>query len=74
MTKCEARQRVYREGGFSATNYFQTYHVMAFLGVSEGALKELIRQGLPHGKLGRRNVFDRGEVEKWAKTYFFSKI
>lgn len=74
MTKCEARRRVDREGGFSAANYFETYHVMAFLGVSEGVLKELIRQGLPHGKIGRRNVFDRGEVEKWAREHFFLKI
>jgi hypothetical protein len=71
MTKNEARQRAAKEGGLEDRKYFETYHMMAFLGVSEGRLKELLREGLPHGKIGRRNIYDREQVEAWARTNFF---
>jgi hypothetical protein len=71
MTKEEARQRAAREGDLEKRQYFETYHVMAFLGVSEGTLKQLNREGLPHGKIGRRNIYDRKKVEEWASGNFF---
>jgi hypothetical protein len=71
MTKDEARQRVAREGGLETRKYLETYHMMAFLGVSEGSLKQLNREGLPHGKIGRRNIYDRMQVEAWASSNFF---
>lgn len=71
MTKDEARQKAAKEGGIEKRKYLETYHMMAFLGVSEGGLKDLIRDGLPHGKIGRRNIYDREQVEAWAKSKFF---
>ncbi len=71
MTKDEARQRAAREGDLEKRKYFETYHTMAFLNVSEGRLKQLKREGLPHGKIGRRNIYDRKQVEEWAKINFF---
>lgn len=71
MTKDEAKQKAAKEGGLEKRKYFETYHTMAFLGVSEGRLKELIRDGLPHGKIGRRNIYDRVQVEAWASSNFF---
>lgn len=71
MTKEQAKQRAEREGGLGSRRFLETYQMMAFLGVSEGRLKELIRDGLPHGKNGRRNIYDREQVEAWACSNFF---
>ena len=71
MTKNEARQRAAREGDLEKRKYLETYHMMAFLGVSEGRLKQLNREGLPYGKIGRRNIYDRQQVEEWASNNFF---
>ena len=71
MTKDEAKQKAAKEGGLERRKYFETYHTMAFLGVSEGRLKELLRDGLPHGKIGRRNIYEREQVEAWASSNFF---
>jgi len=71
MTKDEAKQKAAKEGGLERRKYFETYHTMAFLGVSEGRLKELLRDGLPHGKIGRRNIYDREQLEAWASNKFF---
>jgi hypothetical protein len=71
MTKNEARQRAAKEGDLERKKYLETYHVMAYLGVSEGRLKQLLREGLPHGKIGRRNIYDREQVEEWASINFF---
>jgi hypothetical protein len=71
MTKDEAKQKAAKEGGLEKRKYFETYHTMAFLGVSEGRLKELLRDGLPYGKIGRRNIYDREQVEAWASGNFF---
>jgi hypothetical protein len=71
MTKNEARQRATREGDLEKRKYLETYHMMAFLGVSEGRLKQLNREGLPYGKIGRRNIYDREQVEAWVRATFF---
>jgi hypothetical protein len=72
MKKIDAKQRVVREGGLAEVTFFETYQLMAYLGVSTGKVKLLMEAGLPHGKNGGKLIFKREQVDQWCSNSFFS--
>ena len=72
MKKSDAKQRVATEGGLDGLAFFETYQLMAYLGISTGKVRLLIEDGLPHGKNGGKLIFKRDDVDQWCLTCFFS--
>jgi hypothetical protein len=72
MRKTDAKRRVANEGGVDHLRYLETYQLMAWLGISEGRVKQLVRDGMPHGKIGRKNFYDRELIANWIGSNFFS--
>ena len=72
MKKAEAKQRVQQEGGWEIVKVFETYHLIAWFGWSEGYVKKMRDAGCPSWKEGGRNRYDQKEVQTWLeKQYFF---
>ena len=71
MTKSAARQRVMDEGGLDGLPFFETYQLMAYLGISSGKVTMLMEDGLPYGKNGGKRIFKRSEVDQWCNRSFF---
>ena len=71
MKKAEAKQRVQQEGGWEIVKVFETYHLMAWFGWSEGYVKKMRNEGMPTWKHGGRNRYDQEEVQAWLNTHHF---
>jgi len=74
MTTKQARQKVAVEGGFDAVKVWETYHLMAAYGWSEGRVKQMMTKGLPMFYDGRQRRFDPRVVDSWLRNNFFVSV